>query len=120
MRVISKSSVLAIALLAIFAGRARAQDVISVNVPFPFVVGHEAFPAGHYDIEAADPSGSVLLIRGTDNKSAGFVITTRADGGDPAGETPALIFTNYEKTLKLAVVWESGDEGRNVPPATKQ
>jgi hypothetical protein len=115
MSVIRKSWVLASVLVGMFAGTARAQDIVTVKVPFPFVVGREAFPAGRYEIRNADESGTVIVIRGTDNKSVGFALTTAAGGRDPGGEQPVLVFTKYENDYKLSQIWHSTDEGRELP-----
>jgi hypothetical protein len=115
MNAVRKSSLFAIALVALFAGSARAQDVLTVKIPFPFVVGRAAFPAGHYEIRNAAESGSVIEIRGTDNRSAGFALTFAAGGSDPSGDQPVLVFTKYEKDYKLSQIWRSSGEGRELP-----
>jgi len=115
MSAIKKSWVFGFAFVGLFAGSARAQEIITVNVPFPFVVGREAFPAGHYEIRPADESGSVIEIRGTDNRSVGFALTMAAGGGDPAGDQPVLVFTKYEKDYRLSQIWQSSTEGRALP-----
>jgi hypothetical protein len=117
MSVIKKSSMcaFAFALLLMFAGSARAEGIITVRVPFPFVIGHESFPAGHYDIATADNGGNVLSIRGTDNRSVGLMMTMRAGGVDPSGDHPALVFTKFEDTYRLSEIWEGTDEGRELP-----
>jgi hypothetical protein len=113
---IKKASVLAVALLGLFAGRARAQELITVRIPFAFVAGSETFPAGRYDITATDDGERVLAIRGTDNRAAGFVLTMPASGPDPAGDQPVLVFTKYEDTYRLSQIWESRDEGGVIAP----
>ena len=115
MSVIRKSWVFAVVLVGMFAGSARAQDIITVKVPFPFVVGREAFPAGRYEIRNAEESGSVIEIVGMDHKSAGFALTAAAGGSDPSGDQPVLVFTKYEKDYKLSQIWRSSSEGRELP-----
>jgi len=115
MSVIKKSSVFVVAFLALFAASARAQGIITVKVPFPFRIGHEAFPAGRYDIVPADFGSSVISIRGMDNRSAGFALTMAAGGRDPLGEQPALVFTKAENEYRLSEIWESNTEGRTLP-----
>ena len=111
MGAIRKSSLFAVAFLVMFAGSARAQEILTVKVPFPFVVGSEHFPAGHYDILAPGDNQGVVSIRGTDNRSAAFALTISADGGDPAGDQPALLFKRYENGYRLSQIWESSTEG---------
>ena len=43
-----------------------------------------------------------------------FVLTTPASGQDPAGDKPALTFMRDEKQYRLADVWESAGQGREV------
>ena len=99
--------------LAFGAGTARASDII-VKVPFEFVVrGHE-MPAGMYRIER-DSQGVVLIKGENGTHAAAFVLTSPATGHDPIGNAPALTFTKAtQQDRKLAVVWESKDDGSAV------
>ena len=119
MRAVRNSSMFAIVLLGMFAGAAYAQETVTARVPFPFMVGSESFPAGRYDIEAADFGSSVIEIRGMDKRaSAGFTLTDPASGKDPAGDQPVLVFKKWENTYRLAEIWQSMDEGRELPAFT--
>ena len=116
MRAVRKSSLFAVVLLGMFAASAHAQDIITVKIPFAFVVGHESFPAGRYDVVPADFGSSVMSIRGMDrNGAVGFVLTSLAGGRDPLGDQPALVFKKFENTYRLSEIWESGGEGRVLP-----
>ena len=53
MSVITKSSVLAAVFLGTFVASARAEEIITVKIPFAFVVDHKEFPAGQYDIRTS-------------------------------------------------------------------
>src|SRR5580692_204328 len=75
MSVLRKSLVFAAVLLGFCVSTAHAQGMIIVKVPFPFVAGQKAFPAGQYEIRGID-AGAVLAIRGiSDPSSFGFLIT---------------------------------------------
>ena len=112
MSTIKKSAVLAAAFVGSFVGSASAQETVVAKVPFSFVVRGEEFPAGRYEIR---PSGDgVVWIKGTDNKSAIVVITMPADGRDPLGDRPSLVFTRYENVYRLSQIWEDGTEGREL------
>ena len=116
MRTIVRNAVLvAGAVLLCAGGTARASTVtmLKVNVPFPFVVRGENFPAGTYTVERDDLSSSlVLLIRGEGNNHAATFVSTMRDGGyDPAGSAPALTFKRYENQERLTKVWESERQG---------
>jgi hypothetical protein len=112
MSLITKTSVLAAMFLGLFAGSARAQEGIVAKVPFPFVVNGKEFPAGRYAITQDD---SALEIVGMDNPSAMVMMTTSADGRDPAGSQPALVFVHYPDEYLLSQVWESTTWGLKLP-----
>lgn len=118
MRSIMRNAVLtagAILLCAAGTARASTSTVLEANVPFPFVVNGQNFPAGKYMVQRDDMSSSVLLIRGEkNNHTAAFVATTPDGGQDPAGSQPALTFTRHENQYRLSNVWESGSEGWDV------
>jgi hypothetical protein len=112
--VLLKSVLLAGAFLAFAGANASASwNVMEVRVPFAFVVKGQTFPAGRYLVE--QENGSTVLVRGEkDNHAAAFMITTPADGQDPAGAKPTLTFTRSENQYRLSNVWESGNEGWSV------
>jgi hypothetical protein len=114
MSVITKSSVLAAVFIGTFVVSARAEGPITVKIPFPFVVDHKEFPAGHYDIRSDELSGGVIWIEGMDNKSVAVAFTTHVEGRDPAGADPALVFTRSENTYQLSQIWESRSDGREL------
>ena len=47
-------------------------------------------------------------------RSATVVLTIRAEGRDPAGTQPALVFTRSEHTYQLSQIWESPSDGREL------
>jgi hypothetical protein len=102
------AAVLGAAFVGLFAGSASAQDTVVAKVPFSFVVNGEEFSAGRYS--ASDEAG-VLTIRGLDNRAGVFALTIPADGRDPLGDRPALVFTRYEKEYRLSKMWAANDEG---------
>ena len=84
-----KSAIVAVALLLLGGGTARA-STIEVKVPFPFVVHGQLLPAGQYLLER--DGTDVVMIRGEHGTRVGmFVMTTPAAGHDPAGWQPASI-----------------------------
>ena len=115
MRSITKgSAVLALALLVFVGGTARAA-IVDVKVPFPFVVQGHQMPAGQYRLERDEADSSVVLIRGENGNTARmFVLTTTAGGHDPAGDKPAVTFNRTENQYRLADIWESAGQGREV------
>lgn len=117
MRTIMKNAVFAAGVLVLFGSataRGSTSPVLHADVPFPFVVNGQAFPAGKYKIERDDTS-SILLIREEGTGHAAKFISTTPDGGkDPAGSRPALTFKRHENEYRLASVWESQGRGWDV------
>lgn len=109
-----KKSALAAVFIGLCVGSAHAQEVI-VRVPFAFVVHGRTLPAGTYLVQPADQDPSVMVIRGlnANHQSSAIVLTTPAEGRDPAGEKPSLTFTRHENEYRLSTIWESGSEGRS-------
>jgi hypothetical protein len=112
MKAIRASVVLAVGFLGMFAGSARAQETIVVKVPFSFVVRGKEMPAGRYELTS---DAGVLTIRGTDNTASSFALTMPADGRDPVGDEPSLVFVKRENQHLLSQIWESSTEGLAIP-----
>jgi hypothetical protein len=120
MSTIKTSLVFAAVVLGLFASSARAQEVITAKVPFAFTVGQKQFPAGQYDITVGDLAGMVVSIRDMDNGMNAFALTNSANGFDPAGNQPALVFTKYETEYQLSQIWESNTGGRELPAPSRR
>jgi hypothetical protein len=118
MRSIMRNAVLtagAILLCAAGTARASTSTVLEANVPFPFVVNGQNFPAGKYSVQRDDMGSSVLLIRSEKgNHAAAFVSTTPDGGNDPAGSQPSLTFKRHENQYRLSSIWESAHEGWDI------
>jgi hypothetical protein len=106
-------SVMVGAALLIASGTARASELVEVNVPFPFLVNNQMFPAGRYMVEEDSAGGpSVLFIRGMHTPEAAFVLTRAASGRGP--DQPALQFERHENQYRLSIVWESPGQGQRL------
>ena len=116
---IKTSLVFAAGVLGLFATSARAQELITAKVPFAFTVRQTQFPAGQYDITIGDQAGMVISIKDMDNGMSTFALTNSANGFDPAGYQPALVFTKSETEYQLSQVWESNMGGRELPALTR-
>ena len=112
MRTFKTSAALAAAFVGLFVGSASAQETLVAKIPFSFMVHGEDFPAGRYKVS---DEGGVLTIRGMDNGAGMFALTIRADGRDPAGDQPVLVFSRYENEYRLSEIWESSAEGFVLP-----
>lgn len=103
-----KSGLIAATLVVATAGAARAESV-DVKVPFPFEVRGHTLPAGEYRV---DTDGRVVMLRGEHgNNATAIFIAMPAQGQDPAGTLPVLVFKRDETQYRLADVWESASRG---------
>jgi len=110
--VMLKTAMLGAAFL-LASGTARAAEVLEVNVPFPFVVNHETFPAGRYQLEQDTLAGpAIMIIRGMHTPQAAIFVTHEAAGQGP--RKPALQFEHRENQYRLQNIWESPTEGQNI------
>jgi hypothetical protein len=83
-----------------------------VEVPFAFVVGNQAFPAGEYEFHsllnsvAAKDAIDVLVVRSMDGQLYRAIVT-HVIGGAGSGR-PRVVFTRSGGRAFLFEVWESG------------
>jgi hypothetical protein len=47
---------------------AHAEGIMTVKVPFPFIVGHQEFPAGQYDVRTPEDAQEVVSIEGVNRR----------------------------------------------------
>jgi hypothetical protein len=117
MRSVTKKAALLAAGFLVFAGGTARAAAVDVKVPFPFVVQGRTLPAGQYRVQRDDLDPSVVFIHGENGiHDIVFVLTMPAAGHDPASDQPALTFTRFEKEYRLADIWESAGQGREIVP----
>jgi hypothetical protein len=89
------------------------QSTVKANVPFEFIVGDKALPAGQYSVSAIGIGQDALAIQGTkahDNAVRLVNNTTR-----PAEKSSTLVFHRYGNTFFLSQVWVAGEgQGRQL------
>ena len=100
--------------IAAAATPAHAQtDRVAVYVPFEFVVGQTAMPAGDYMVTRR---GSNLVELRATNQDAVAVATTAPLDVDRAGERRSLTFNRYGEKYFLASI-TSGDGRMQLRPS---
>jgi hypothetical protein len=104
----SAPAILVTAILGLFAATATAQETLKAKVPFAFAVRGETMPAGTYEI--INDHG-LLWIRGATTRAGALVLSHPADGRDPAGTDPVLVFVPSDHGYVLSQVWELGGDG---------
>ncbi len=107
-----KTAMLGAAAFLLISGTARAAS-LEVNVPFPFIVNHETFPAGRYQLEPDSLAGpSVWTIRGMNTSQSAIILTHEVDRRGP--NKPSLQFDHHENQYRLLNIWESPTEGQSI------
>jgi hypothetical protein len=109
--ILKTSTLTAAVFIGLLVGVSNAQDILNARIPFSFVVGSEEFPAGRYEFRTQQ---AILTIRGRDNGRGMFAITQPADGLDPKGDQPLLVFSHYENTYRLMNIWNSQTRGSSL------
>jgi len=102
--------------LLLTTAAANAQAVtMRAHVPFDFVVGDQALPAGDYLIQPALSGSAILTIRSSDGSRSASAITYAFGGGKPWEKTE-LVFHHVAQSYILAQVQVQGfAEGRQLP-----
>jgi hypothetical protein len=116
------AAVLAFSIVAAaMSAPAQAPSVLVVNVPFEFVVGNQALPAGEYKIERGLSSRlDVLLIRRADGRALTYMLTTALHAKDVQPESK-LIFNRYGNRYFLSQIWNAADQwGRELSKSPRE
>ena len=97
----------------LLATAAQAQQTnVKANVPFDFVAGNQAYPAGEYSLKSLSESGIPVLIRNDQETSQGLAITNACTSAK-ISDTTKLVFHQVAGRYFLHQVWTSGKaEGR--------
>ena len=100
------AALLGVCMLA--AGPVQAQSSFKVNIPFAFVAGEAALPAGEYIVTPPQIGGAkALTLRRIDGDGAGMVLgmTVQATADQ---STPRLVFHRYDGGYFLSTMWTAG------------
>jgi len=85
---------------------------LSVNVPYPFVVGKLKLPAGAYTIQEEMVNG-VITIRSADGRTVALLSSPGAL--TPDGAMPSLTFVNAGGEMVLTAIREASLPARVLP-----
>ncbi|HUL15429.1 MAG TPA: hypothetical protein VLV88_05495 [Terriglobales bacterium] len=93
-----------------------AQEVhVRATIPFDFVVGNQALPAGDYTVQSMGSGSSILLVQNRDQKAATLVRANSCEKRDISEKT-ALVFHRVGDQYFLSEIWREGDaQGRQLP-----
>jgi hypothetical protein len=99
--------------LLTMATAAQAQHTkVSATIPFNFVVGDRAYPAGEYSFTN---SGAVLQITNAEHIGMGLLLSQACQSARPS-ETTKLVFQKMGGYYFLQQIWVAGNSsGRELP-----
>jgi hypothetical protein len=99
--------------MAVVSANGQSTRVVA-QVPFDFLVGDKAFPAGEYSVNSIMQDGSALVIRNAEATNSAMRLTNSIEA-NPHNSQSRLVFHRYGRTYFLAEVWRGGDsEGRRL------
>jgi hypothetical protein len=102
------------ALLLVPAARAQQRGV-KADVPFDFVVGNQAYPAGEYTLRAALNDTGIIRIENVNEVLSAFTPSNSCAKATPSTETK-LVFHRMGGRYFLYQVWTAGNlTGREFP-----
>lgn len=92
---------------------AHAQQTnVKAAIPFDFVIGSQAYPAGQYSIKATGIGEKALLIGNSSHTNAGIVLSNTCKKLEPS-ENTVLVFHRVGDSYFLYQIWREGSsEGR--------
>ena len=113
MRAVLMSSVIGAMTLTAAIAQAEPTTREEVKVPFAFTVNGTEMPAGTYTVREDEDQPHALLIQGSTNKAAIFVLTAPVDGVQTPQDT-SMVFSRDGNSYKLTQVWGQDGEGVSI------
>jgi hypothetical protein len=115
-----RSVLLALTVLSL-ATAAQAQTTnVKASIPFDFVVGNHAYPAGEYTVKSMGESGVAIRIDNADESEKGITLSDVCSSGRPATGTK-LVFQRLGNNYFLYQIWTEGSSlGREFPKSKTQ
>jgi hypothetical protein len=105
----SKAVALAIGLIALFTvAYAQPSGTLRANIPFQFMAGDKAMPAGEYRVEV-DSAFHRMALRLADGNAALYVTIHPSQPAASAPEGSMLVFHKYGKQYFLRTAWTAGE-----------
>jgi len=110
-------SVLSLFAALFMATAAHAQQTkMSTTVPFDFVVGDQAYPAGEYSLRSVTDSGTAIRINNRQEIGGGTNVLSNACTSVEPSKTTKLVFRRMGDYYFLYQVWTAGNtSGREFP-----
>jgi hypothetical protein len=103
-----RSILLALTVL-LLATAAQAQTTnVKASIPFDFVVGDHAYPAGEYTVKSISQSSAAIRIDNADESKQGITLSNACQKGQPATQT-TLVFQRLGNNYFLYQIWTEGN-----------
>ena len=100
--------IIALALATAAVSNAQSRNKIVADIPFDFVVGDQAMPAGEYSLKATGSQGNALMVQSQDSRSSAIRLSNSI--APKREKTHArLVFHRYGERYFLAEVWNGAD-----------
>ena len=105
----------------LLATAAQAQTTnVKAAIPFDFVAGDHAYPAGEYTVKSMSQSSSAIRIDNADESEKGITLSNECQKGQPATQT-TLVFQRLGNNYFLYQIWTEGNSaGREFPMSKKE
>jgi len=116
-----KRMMIALASLLLAVGSAYAQTSRQVaDIPFDFMVGNKAFPAGEYTITPLGPDGATLMLRNADENRLQAIMPHYVQSAEVQQESK-LVFNQYGNHFYLSQIWDQGtNQGRELRMSNRE
>jgi hypothetical protein len=100
----------------LLATAAQAQTTnVKANIPFDFVVGDHAYPAGEYTVKSLSQTSPALRIDNQDESEQGITLSNACNKLQPPTAT-TLVFQHLGDSYFLYQIWTEGkSSGRELP-----
>lgn len=103
-----RSTLLGLTVLLLATAAQAQQTNVSATVPFDFMVGDRAYPAGEYTVNSLSGNGIVLRIENIQASDKVIVLTNSCASVQPAAGTK-LVFQRFGDNYFLYQVWTAGN-----------
>ena len=95
-------------ILAVGPGVAAAQDTLSVNIPFAFILNGKTNDAGQYTVRVTESRTEVWLTPAKGTGAVAAVITRLAAS---APDDSRVVFDKVGNSTYLSEIWIPGEDG---------
>lgn len=113
-----RSALVALAVLFLATAAHAQTSRVKATVPFNFVAGDRAYPAGDYLFAN---NGPILKVSSTENASSSEMLQSLACEKSAPSEKTVVVFQRMGGEYFLQQIWIAGDtRGRELPPSKSE